>query len=232
MITILRLAELAENVYNDNAIGVADWRRSNRMPPTKENSGFFGAAYFNEAGRACVIAFRGSEFSDFMNDWVETDGRIGLGQMPINQVADAFSYAGRVKRFAASLGFRQLYVTGHSLGGGLAALIGANLGDSIAATFNAPGMGALTSPVNFPMRNPNVLNFRASDDPVSRVGRHIGRPQVDIPVTSRIVAALSSLNTAARLAHAGYSHTIGPLIAALRLNSVGSQQPESMLPSA
>lgn len=227
MVNVLQLAEISSNVYEDTTVGIGAWTRHNKMPPMKATSGFFGAFYVEPSRQIGVLAFRGSEFGDFMNDWVKTDGMIGLGRIPMNQVSDSFGYAARVKRFAASIGCQKLYVTGHSLGGGLASLVGANLAGFIGATYNAPGMGALSGPVNFTHPHASsIYNFRAADDPVSRVGTTIGHRPISLSVTSFAVSLIASINPLAGLAHKGYSHMIGPLIDALAKSTVGKKLPE------
>ncbi len=228
MVNVLQLAEISSNVYEDTTIGIKGWSRHNKMPPMKANSGFFGAFYVDPSRQVGVLAFRGSEFGDFINDWVKTDGMIGLGRIPMNQVSDSFGYAARVKRFAAGIGCQKLYVTGHSLGGGLASLVGANLSGFIGATFNGPGMGALTGPVKFTHPHAgSVYNFRASDDPVSRVGTYIGHRPISLSVTSFAVSFLASISPLAGLVHKGYSHMIGPLIDALSKSPIGRKRPEA-----
>ncbi len=81
------------------------------------NSGFAGAAYKN--GNEIVISFRGTEPTTAEDLWA--DLQIGLGQVP-DQFYDALDFYYKVK---AANPTANITITGHSLGGALAQLVGA-----------------------------------------------------------------------------------------------------------
>jgi len=78
-------------------------------------------------------------------------------------------------------------MAGHSLGGGLCQVVGSWIGIRY-VTFNAPAMGTnwlaahfnVTAPIDmvrtiFSRRSDNSVNYRLLNDPVSKLGNHIGR---------------------------------------------------------
>ena len=95
--------------------------------------------------------------------------------LPENFFARALMFYRQVQRFAhEKLGLmnNKIYITGHSLGGAIAALIPTYaLVQSRAVTFNAPGI--LDMPDIKPLWH-NVINFRSIFDFVSAIDRPIG----------------------------------------------------------
>ena len=149
MPTIYDCALLAQDVYNDAAKSI-----NGHFPvyvPGGEammSDHFFGAAYKGPADVG-VIAFRGSQE---IEDWAYADADIAAGaimktigmegRLPVDQMGNAFGFFGSAKKILAKAGCRRFVVTGHSLGGGLASVVGARIRTSHvrAVTFNAPGM--------------------------------------------------------------------------------------------
>jgi putative lipase involved disintegration of autophagic bodies len=94
-------------------------------------------------------------------------------------------------------------VIGHSLGGGLAAIVSATVTwvPVRGVTFNAPGLAQFvgsSTESSFELHHPNaenVYNFRSAGDVVSRWGCHIGKAY-DVPGAGRhgIDAFISCLN--------------------------------------
>lgn len=102
---------------------------------TQAANGFYGVAFRNTETKDVVTAFRGTDQLG-VDGW--TDLQIGMANVP-NQYANAQEFYNSVKGKASKLGDNALTVTGHSLGGGLAQLVGAVNGAE-AWTFNAPGV--------------------------------------------------------------------------------------------
>lgn len=183
MVSLVTLGRIADNVYEDNAIGVYNWRRSNVVSPHKDiRSGFFGALYWRPTTRSAIVAFRGTEFKSDPKD-LAADAAIAANRMPMNQIAAALAYTKKCNDFVRGLGAAEFIVVGHSLGGGLAAVVAANFGGAIGVTFNAPGMRSLQG-AKFGWGNARqVVNVRATTDLVSKKGDHVGRTPISIFVS-------------------------------------------------
>ncbi|MEM9056452.1 MAG: hypothetical protein AAGD86_03185, partial [Pseudomonadota bacterium] len=121
----------------------------------------------------------GTEITD--TDDLMSDLQLALGRMP-NQfrVARSAYYAAT----ETTGGFSPLYLTGHSLGGGLASMLGKQFGNPL-VTFNAPGMARAFADLE--SKEPGmavakdderkVLHVCAFFDVVSRgTGKHMGAP--------------------------------------------------------
>ena len=230
MPTLLTLAMMASDVYDDTGTGsVVGYRRLSPTPAMNSAntrpSSFFGAAYSN--GAVGVVAFRGSAER---TDWLDADADIGMGRLPIDQWGDALSFFIEARTQLTALGCSRIVLTGHSLGGGLTQLVGAGITSSpvVGVTFNAPGMGSLRGPVSVGRANAsNLFHYRARHDPVSLVGAHIGRAPVVVDVSLGLAtgAAVAAARVAAPLigmaAQGGLEHTLGPMIDALQRNPVG-----------
>lgn len=136
------LADLAAAVYDNNVMQVGKWTRifdaaPNLLPagvgPTSKpdaTSGFKAAVYRKDSGEH-ALAFCGSERE--ARDWLTNLGQ-GLG-MDTSQYRQASAFASECKvQFGDSL-----VLTGHSLGGGLAAIASATT-NTPAVTFNPAGV--------------------------------------------------------------------------------------------
>lgn len=138
----LELARIAQDVYrsDDRQRGeVAGWRplsdeefRRVGIDPalrTNASSGFDADLYTDGNGRY-VLAYRGT---DAGKDWATNLGQ-GLGFETAQ-----YNQAMQIAREAKVAFGENLVITGHSLGGGLAA-VGAAVADTPAVTFNAAGV--------------------------------------------------------------------------------------------
>lgn len=131
MPSVADLAQVAHAVYDERISSIGSWtRRAQFGNPSA--GGFYAALFLDESERVAALGFRGT---DDASD-VVPDIQIFLGTVP-NQVGlaqravdGAYNLIGRR---------RPLYLTGHSLGGGLAAIMAA-ANDLPAVTFNSPGM--------------------------------------------------------------------------------------------
>jgi hypothetical protein len=124
-----------------------------------------------------ALAIAGTSPTEF--DDLKSDAQLTLGLMP-NQYRVARSAYFAVA--AVSGGFGGLYITGHSLGGGLASMLAKEHGDPT-VTFNAPGMARAFA--NLQSKEPGlsvcedkdrkIIHICAFFDVVSRgTGKHLG----------------------------------------------------------
>jgi pimeloyl-ACP methyl ester carboxylesterase len=111
------------------------------------------------------------------------EAQIALSRKPANQVAAAFACARRCKDVVRAQGALELIVVGHSLGGGLAAVVAANFGRAIGITYSAPGMRkSATRGAIFVSQNPAAAHRMT--EPWGRLAtHHLGRrrPQELVP---------------------------------------------------
>ncbi len=89
------------------------------------NDGFYSIAFGREGveEKKIVIAYRGSEFfpvKEAIDDFIRTDFFIGLGSKPKQFEAGKEFY----KKIIEEYGYKNVSVTGHSLGGGIAQYVG------------------------------------------------------------------------------------------------------------
>jgi hypothetical protein len=130
MPTLLELARMSQAVY-DAQPAVAGW--SCIRASIASGPGFQAAAFVR--GRELVVAFRGT--SKVMSSDGVADLKLGAG-MNSSYFAAGEAFAGGFETFA------DVTVTGHSLGGAIAQVV-ANRRQLPMATFNAPGVGVLSS---------------------------------------------------------------------------------------
>ncbi len=177
MTSVVDLAKLSDAVYSDKA-KVEQWLRVG-LPFTVQDSGFKSGLYQSMKTDDYALAIAGTEITD--TDDLLSDIQLALARMP-NQFRVA-----RSAYFSASEttgGFSPLYLTGHSLGGGLASMLGKQFGNPL-VTFNAPGMARAFADLE--NKEPGiavasddkrkVLHVCAFFDVVSRgTGKHLGLP--------------------------------------------------------
>jgi pimeloyl-ACP methyl ester carboxylesterase len=190
MPSLLICAQIAEDVYHDRPTTVQS-HRPVRVPEEAvfcAGNEFAGGAYAGNEGVG-IIAFRGSRE---MEDWKGANLEIVRRQLPERQLGSALAFFASAYRTLERAGCRRYVVVGHSLGGGLAAVVSAAVTwvPVRGVTFNAPGLAqfATASTENgLGLGHPNadnVLNFRSDTDIVSRWGHHIGKVY-DVPGAGR-----------------------------------------------
>ena len=123
-------ARLSWSVYQDKG-APEGWTRVQEFPGT---DGFYAAAYRSDVDGSFVVAFRGTEDAED----VDQDVRQGLG-VSSGQYQNAVTLAREFEELYPGTRF-----TGHSLGGGLASAA-ALATSSRANTFNAAGLSAGTA---------------------------------------------------------------------------------------
>jgi len=138
---------------------IMDWSLIELEADTDTSSGFDGMAFVNRDHSQIVIAYRGSETNEFINDWVSTNVGGNFLQFGSQQIIDAQAvYKDAVGQYPNA----EVFITGHSLGGWLAQRIAADAIEdptvtkfSKAVTFNAPGFlkpGMVPKSIN-PIKN-------------------------------------------------------------------------------
>lgn len=136
----LQMMEISAAVYDPSVRSVGDWSRLTDAellaagidPATLENpdTGFRAGIYTDGRGNH-VLAFAGS---NELQDWTGANIRQGLGWQ-----AEQFDEAVQLAQLADAAFGDNLAITGHSLGGGLAATASLATGNA-AVTFNASGV--------------------------------------------------------------------------------------------
>jgi len=201
MATLFECACVAEDVYHDRPTTVRGYRPIH--VPDQElycaGAEFAGAAYVGAEGVG-LVAIRGSRE---LEDWKGANLDILRSHLPVCQLGSALAFFASAHRALERAGCGRYIVLGHSLGGGLAAVIaGAVTWVPVrGVTFNAPGLAQLVASSEesgFHFGCPNaesVMNFRAHSDVISRWGRHIGKVY-DVPGGGRhgIAAFIACLN--------------------------------------
>lgn len=131
----------------------------------ENESGFKASLYYNEKENLYILAFTGTEN---LKDWI-TDIRqgIGLDDKKRGQYRKAIELADKVQEYA---GQKNLIITGHSLGGGLASIASVATGCN-AYTFNAAGLHPKT--LKDQELSPNSMGqiqaYYSTDDPLNMI---------------------------------------------------------------
>lgn len=140
------------------------WKRLDRNGACYNSGGLFFETYVHQDGQSkfdkAVIAFRGTEFKTFA-DWKANLS--GVLRSRKNEYIAAKDAAIPLIRALKSSGVKDIYLTGHSLGGGLAQEIAYLSGDVTATyTFN-------TSPVTGWMRQKSEGNVVVDNPVIHRI---------------------------------------------------------------
>ena len=188
-VTLLEYAQIANQVYGSRAeFRLAGWDchelevdqpflRGGKL----WSNGFQGGCFHNRSRNELVIAFKGTVRS--MATDLLADLTIAVQRIP----AQADTALRCVDRWRSMAPGARVTLTGHSLGGGLCQVVGSWRGLPY-VTFNAPAMGThwllahanITAPVHMVRtilgrRRDDSVNYRLLNDPVSKLGTHIGR---------------------------------------------------------
>jgi hypothetical protein len=183
--TILEYVKIADAAYKVdgqelhtelNNQGVAGWAVCQFRARKWFNDGFQGAILARD--NFVVCAFKGSMVGkSFVQDWLVNDLLLAINQMP-PQIRSAMEMveAARVLVRDNSIANPKIVAIGHSLGGGLAQLVGWAC-DIPFLTFNGPGMLGCVGKEPVPAQAKGMirgLNMIMGTDPVGNFGRHIG----------------------------------------------------------
>jgi len=170
------LAVLSKASYGDSVDS-----RFDKIMPTASENGFSADAY--KCGDQIVIAFRGTapdRVSVFKDAYADTSFATGIPSEAMrNYVSRAVEF---VKDVQSQNGGAHITLTGHSLGGGIAELLGQASGyDTV--TFNAPGAAKLADTLHDTLAglsglsgnsSASIQNYRLWGDVISLVGDQIG----------------------------------------------------------
>lgn len=132
MPSVYELAQICSASY-DNYPQVDGWETLDPIYNFINNKGFFAAMF--RKGEDYVMAFRGTD--DFKDDLV-SDATLALGFPPQQFYAANQALNSALSKINALSG--NVCLTGHSLGGGLAAIVSAKGHNLPVVTFNSPGM--------------------------------------------------------------------------------------------
>ena len=147
------MKNLSMCVYNGNEkYKPKDWIKFDEY---ESNNGFHGEIFYKN--NTVVISFRGTESKDKGD--IKNDGQIAFNNLP-SQYVDAHNIYLKTK---SNFPNKKIVFTGHSLGGSLAQLMGAETGNE-AVTFNAYGVGDLIQKDN--IKSTNIRNYGNVDDTV------------------------------------------------------------------
>ncbi len=229
----LPLMEIADAVYDPQIGEVGEWSRLGDTdlmaagidPALLENpqSGFRAGIYTDGDGRY-VLAFAGS---NELQDWTGANFRQGLGWQ-----AEQYDEAVQLAQLSSMAFGDDLVITGHSLGGGLAATASLAVGNT-AVTFNASGVHDNT------MRNlgldPDAARADVADSGQIRRynvdGEALTKAQQDIWIVNNIpdapgheivlddpapLTGLSRFNPISIVKHSGQLHMQDSVLDALR----------------
>jgi hypothetical protein len=178
-------ADIANAVYNTkNLVPSPGWELIDVSPII--NNGFQAAVYAKTSSlqsdntySEIVIAYRGSiplpsnDIDEIYKDWIVNDfAYIGQGIKPPQYTTAQQYYDFAVTNYASSNA--NIEITGHSLGGALAQLVGSHTGKNT-VTFNAPGVFpvAQKDPLTFSHYN-NITNYTIMNDIAGSFSTHIG----------------------------------------------------------
>ncbi|MGP5494957.1 PAAR-like domain-containing protein [Psychrobacter celer] len=148
---VIDMIDLSRDVYDNDGKGIPGYPRLSEAEIQKlgldstlfntkdDESGFYASIYKNEKNGGYAVAMRGTEPTE-MNDLI-ADGAQGIG-LSNEQYDKAYSLSRELSR-SSSIDKNNMTITGHSLGGGLAATAGSVTGYPT-YTFNAAGVHSKT----------------------------------------------------------------------------------------
>lgn len=163
--TIFQSAFLSDQVYKEKFADAGAWKVVDSY--VDPNTGFQGAAYLNRVTNKVVVAFRGTDLSE-RNDLRANTNIAGFkGDIFDRQVGGARELIERVQKSYPNTG---VSLTGHSLGGAIAQVVGSESGLET-HTFNAPGVSHM---VKNPSGMDHIYNHVRDSDIIGTAGDHVG----------------------------------------------------------
>lgn len=184
-----QLSTLANISYSDAPpLAVGDWHYLSQS--AKSNSGFFAVSYINNITKEVVVSYRGT---DGLKGDIGADIAFQTGSWN-PQFDEAAKFTAEIKsdpRVAPLLeknGGYTLLTTGHSLGGGIAQLMG-KMFDAGGASFDAPGASVVANSTGYAAAQAryagdssgqigaSFFNYVSQGSAISSVGTHLGQDQ-------------------------------------------------------
>lgn len=154
----------------------------------KEKTGFHAEMYFNEVTGEFTISFEGTNFSERAD--LGTDVMIGLNMIP-EQHNLAMSIADYINALNLPEDVR-INITGHSLGGSLASVVGLVTGLPT-YTFNSAGVNnAMIEKYGLDVNNNNIKAYQANNDVLTSIQEGELKPFV----VGTVIAAVSVVSPA------------------------------------
>ena len=154
----------------------------------KEKTGFHAEMYFNEVTGEFTISFEGTNFSERAD--LGTDVMIGLNMIP-EQHNLAMSIADYINALNLPEDVR-INITGHSLGGSLASVVGLATGLPT-YTFNSAGVNnAMIEKYGLDVNNNNIKAYQANNDVLTSIQEGKLKPIV----VGTVIAAVSVVSPA------------------------------------
>ena len=175
--SVATLAKLSDNAYSPTSSGADGYVLDHT---TNGTDGFSASVYRN--GSNMVLAIRGTETGQGIETTIKN---LLLADPPFETGIPSPQLRNYVSQTAAILqsipSGIDVTLTGHSLGGGIAQLVGQK-GNVRTITFNAPGAATLVNALQTELnalqpRNTSVndiVNYRTYGDAISLFGQHIG----------------------------------------------------------
>ena len=158
-------------------------------------TGFHAEIYYNEITHEYTIAFEGTNFDERLD--IETDIEEGFGGIP-----SQYESAHRIAEFINSSGFPsdiKINFTGHSLGGGLASVVGLETGKPT-YTYNAAGVNKniierfeLTGKPENSIKAFQTAGDVFSSDPITSVQEG----DLKAPITGVVIGVVSTISPVA-----------------------------------
>lgn len=186
MATIFELANLSAIAYDSAVATFQNWRLIDRVGQAS-GKGFYSELYANDKTREVVMAIRGTDFDTKDTEDFVADIQLAIARSPVQFETAKKAYL----KFKSTADRRynsnyKGYLTGHSLGGGLASLVSAYRSGISTVTFNAPGMqrsfvgGQVINLIGYLklhyLNTSQMLHIRATGDVISvGTGKHMGK---------------------------------------------------------
>lgn len=181
---------------------------------TNEKTGFHAERYYNEKTNEYTIAFEGTNSDEIWNDIIKADAKLGLGGIP-----EQYKLAYRIAEYINNPNFPtdvKINFTGHSLGGGLASLVGI-VTNKPTFTYNAAGVNknitdawGLTEKIERKEYN-NIRAFQSEKDQLTSVQEGKLKP-VAVSLVVGIVSVVSPPKGGKLLVDAATSRAAAPAV--------------------
>ncbi len=223
--TQLDLAEMSSAVYNVSSAPTIDGYVSTQN--IVGTAGF--AAEVFKSGNQVVLAIRGTDMSNEYNNLktLAADSSFSTGKVTPQLTSEVSQAANLLEQLHTQCPSCNFYVTGHSLGGAIAQVLGLETGLPTQA-FNAPGAGAVLSQLqaqvpsltgasgltSLSWANSGINdNLRVYGDLISQVGAPVGtQTELDITQDYALTTVLPELTF-------NENHAIGTIVNTLTGNS-------------